>query len=293
MIDQFFEAVWGREPLGRFGEIRTIQGGRVEQQFVSLDSDWPKRASDVARRANERGADTYYGVLPRLRASGTNEDVADLVPLMWADVDAKKVSDVLATGKFGALAAINAFPVPPQILVDSGGGWHAYWLLDRPSPYALARPIMQWIARALNGDFVQDKARVLRVPGTLNYKRDEPSAARLVRLDLTRKYRLADFEGLMPIERERKPFDASKRIRIDNLPDWLTELIAQGAPKGTRSETCFRVIVWLLRYGRTADEIRDIFRANPDGIGEKYAEKSMWDGDRWLDYTIRAAEAVA
>jgi putative DNA primase/helicase len=291
LIPEFLGAIWGREPLGRFGEIRTIKEGvGVHQTFLPLDGDGANLAADVALGQLE--SDVYFGVLPRDYASGRNEDVRDLVHVLWADVDAKKVSDVLYIGKSLALFAINAFPIPPQILVDSGGGWHAYWILREPAPYAVAQPVMRWIAKALNGDAVHDKARVLRVPGTINWKR-EPTPARLIRFDLTRDSRIDDFVGQMPIERERPPVDPAHRIRIDKLPDWLNDILNEGAPKGARSEASFKAILWLIRYGRTFNEIREIFQGTPLGIGAKYAEKPLWDADRWLDYTIRAAEAVA
>lgn len=290
MIPEFLSAVWGATPLGSWGEIRTIQDGRIHQRYIPAVDPW--QAEDIALVEGAEGRDVYYGVLPRLRQEGTNDAVPDMVRVLWADVDAKKVSDVMAVGKAQALVTINSFPVPPQLLVDSGGGYHCYWLLREPAPYAVAQPVMRWIATVLNGDFVQDKARILRLPGTTNWKR-VPVPARLLRFDITRDTRIDDLVGQMPVERDRRPFDPARRVRVANLPDWLDELINEGAPQGARSEACFRACVWLLRYGRTPEEIREIFRSYPDGIGAKYADKPAWDADRWLDYTLRAAEAVA
>lgn len=288
MSADFLEALWGPLP-DLFGEVRLIGGSRVMQSYHASGAD----AMAYALSQNRfHGIDAYFGVLPRTRREGTADACVTETSVLWADVDAKKASADLPIGKAIALATINAFPVPPSFLVDSGGGYHAYWRLDRPVPHAVAKPIMAWIADALKGDRVQDAPRVLRIPGTYNWKRGEPVACRLLRFDLTRAYRFVDFEGLMPIPRETRRLTGA-RVRLENLPEWLTELITEGAPAGQRSETCFRAMIWLLRYGRDREEIRDIFRGNPLGIGEKYDEKPMWDKDRWFETTIAAAEAVA
>jgi len=150
---------------------------------------------------------------------------------------------------------------------------------------------MSWIADAIGGDHVQDAPRVLRLPGTRNWKRGEPVPCRLLRFKQEYRYRLEDFQALMPPVETRQREQGEPFERRD-LPDWLVELIEDGAPQGQRSEACFKVALWLMRYGRTNEEIRDIFAGYGTGIGAKYAEKER-AGDSWLEYTLRAAEEVA
>ena len=73
------------------------------------------------------------------------------------------------------------------------------------------------------------------------------------------------------------------------LPDWLQQIVKEGAPKGARSEAAFKACLWMIRYGWSEEAIREIFAAYPNGIGEKYAES----GDRWLAVTLRAAREAA
>lgn len=76
---------------------------------------------------------------------------------------------------------LNTTGLPTPTLVSSGGGLHAYWPLTR------ALPVDQWrtLAKAFkafcitNGLGIDpmvtaDAARILRMPGTKNYKLDEP-----------------------------------------------------------------------------------------------------------------------
>jgi hypothetical protein len=295
VIGPLLDALWPESwrPVPAFLEIRSIRSGVIRQSFFDLgqeSANWGSLQSLVDHLAYEQ-QDVYYGVLPRVRMSGTNADVPTTTPFLWADVDAKKASSDLAEGKRLALEAINQFPTPPQIVVDSGGGYHCYWLLEEPVDLARAQEVMRWIARELRGDFVQDGARILRVPATTNWKR-EPTVARYLRFDLTRpRIRLGDLEGQMPVADD--VVYLYPRSRVDEMPDWLTELIVQGAPVGQRSEACFRAVVWLLRYGRSPEEIQAIFRDHPAGIGAKVADMTGYSGARWLARTISAAEKAA
>lgn len=286
----FFEAIWQARP--GFGEIRTIRDGKVQQAYFPAGLDG--FAEQYALEQSWYGADVYFGVLRRVRESGTAADVEPWTQVLWADVDAKKQSDVLSEGKAMALAAINALPIPPQIVVDSGGGYHAYWRLHQPEDLERAQHVMRWVADEVQGDRVMDAPRILRVPGTLNRKRAVPVPCRLLRMDLDRRVRLSDFEALVPVKLSvMSPLDGSTRLpRIrQDLPEWLSDLVDSSPPQGTRSEQIFRAVIWLLRYGRTPVEVKDIIRiAN---IGEKYREKSGFDGERYLDYVLAAADRIA
>jgi hypothetical protein len=69
--------------------------------------------------------------------------------------------------------------------------------------------------------------------------------------------------------------------------EWLQELIETDPGKGFRSEHSFKVVLWMVRYGKTYDEIEQIFRDNPTGVGAKFAERG--NGPRWLMTVYRAA----
>lgn len=67
------------------------------------------------------------------------------------------------------------FPHPPSVIVDSGGGLHAYWRLARPLDMwdqvqqTHIREVCHGMARTFGSDpNVHDPARLLRVPGTFN-----------------------------------------------------------------------------------------------------------------------------
>jgi hypothetical protein len=147
----------------------------------------------------------YFGPALRRGRRGKAADVSRCATL-WADVDAKLWARE-PDPKGAALAAIAAFPLRPTAVVDSGGGYQPYWALDRPFLFDTGADRERFervnaaLARALCGperrpDSVQDVARVLRLPGTLNHKPayGAPRPVRVVWCEPTRRYTLADLE---------------------------------------------------------------------------------------------------
>jgi hypothetical protein len=145
-------------------------------------------------------ADVYFGVTlkqgPRGDAAHTSRFQA-----LWADVDAKGFGG----SKPAALAALDRLPLLPSVVVDSGHGFHAYWLLHEPLTAAdgpRARGVMRGLYRTLSEqataplDDVSDMARILRLPGTFNRKSTPPKPVMVVRWRPERRYSLADFAAL-------------------------------------------------------------------------------------------------
>lgn len=110
---------------------------------------------------------------------------------LWLDVDVKPPPKGYAT-LVEALDAvqgfITAFKLPPaSALVGSGGGVHVYWISARPltpdewQPYAngLKAAALQH-GLLCDAGVTVDRARVLRVPDTLNYKTTPPQRTKLL-----------------------------------------------------------------------------------------------------------------
>ena len=290
----FLAALW--TPSVAYGEIRAIKDRTVYQQFFPLSQPQSyQEAAEFAAQFDGKGFDIYVGVLRRQLPGGKASDVVDMAPVLWADVDPYK--DGQHTG-VDALGTLLAFPIPPSVIVDSGHGIHAYWLLRDALPTADATLAMKGIAKEIGGDHTHDPARVLRLPGTHNHKNGDKVPVRLLRLDTTRRYNSSDFAEFIdrsgaangtPHAWQRTPGTP----RRNDIPAWLDELIRNGAARGSRSEQCFKAMIWLLRFGWEPEEIYATFAENPNGIGEKMAERGRAGGHRWFDRTMRAAEAAA
>jgi hypothetical protein len=146
----------------------------------------------LARRAIELDAGgtegVFFGVCPRASDLGEHRrgglvDVSR-VQALWVDIDvahATHAAKNLPPGTLEAASLLAGLP-DPTMVVWSGGGLHAYWVLDEPlSREAGARACegLQAIVRAAAAqrgwhlDATANPDRVLRVPGTTNRKDPE------------------------------------------------------------------------------------------------------------------------
>jgi hypothetical protein len=113
----------------------------------------------------------------------------------------------LDAAKARALAHIRTLPLAPSVVVDSGGGFHCYWLLGETFIITteadrrhLAELQARWV-HAVGGDQgAKDLARVLRVPGTFNSKPayNPPKLVTCIEAAFT-LYTLAELEALAPV----------------------------------------------------------------------------------------------
>ena len=228
-------------------EVRALRDGKAQQV-------WFQSAADIRRFVRTFAAewDIYFGVAIR---RGKNGDAAHTsrITAVWADVDAK----CFTGGKPEAREALNLIPLRPSYVVDSGNGYHAYWLLNTPLDAAKhgdrAKAAMQGIRGWLSDhaaqplDAVHDLARILRVPNTLNHK---DGAELRVQVDVLsaepdRRYTLDDFrqQGLWaddhPVKRDVKRAPADEQRGIATTDD---EVIARamGAKNGEKFSKLFQ-----------------------------------------------------
>ena len=139
-----------------------------------------------------RGLNVYTNMVaheadlgPRQRG-GAEQKVSASV--LWVDIDRKgpgHAADALPETTADLAVLLMALPFEPSFIVDTGGGWHCYWKLDRPVDLRneKTRNEFQEVSRALQKrlraaaksrgwrlDNTSDLARVLRPAGTHNHK---------------------------------------------------------------------------------------------------------------------------
>lgn len=243
----FLNAIWGDlEERQLFGELRLIRKGKVKQTFHELSTF----AESAAGVANLAGYDVYFGVMPRTREEGTADAVAPEGDVMWADFDGKAYPG----GKADAFGALSSVAPVPQIIVDSGNGYHAYWLLDDLHPFAQVQPVMKGIEKEHGSDHCSDAARVLRVPGTHNHKDDILKDVRLVRFDLTgRRHRLSDFSHYVEMVDTHPRRSTSPARMTDGWEPSSNE--APAFPEGTRNHSLTRLAGIMVARGLGYDEM--------------------------------------
>ncbi len=132
--------------------------------------------------------DVFYGVHPVRAPRPPHERgrIADVCAIncLFTEFDCKDFGGT----KEGIEAHLQARAMCwPTVVVDSGGGLHCYWLLERPHVIAddagrqRIADLQARFVRAIGGDAgARDLARVLRVPGTVNAKYDPPRMVEIV-----------------------------------------------------------------------------------------------------------------
>jgi hypothetical protein len=231
------------------------------------------------------GTSVYFGVNPCTAIPSTNAqgkpapasairsqvDAIAALNCLYAEFDAKDFGGSLDE----TLAHVRALAVQPSVIVASGGGYHCYWLLVEPfildADAARERAVdaqHRWVAFVGGDDDAKDIARVLRVPGTLNYKYNPPRPVTFVEQDYSRTYTLDALHAMLPAVAPRKartPKPDAPACQADALPpgvaqpsvDFLAISKAAAALARLRVERRDEYTSWL-QVGMALRELRDV-----------------------------------
>lgn len=188
--------------------------GNVHWSYVSKKDGktyWSGRACKTAEEMVEavifanrspQTKDVYFALsTQRLAESRTINGKAVLTPVrsqqnvahlrsLYVDIDVK---DGAYADQREALVALAQFvrdagmPSPTALVSSGSGGLHVYWALDKPLTLAEWQPLANSLAEATRRHKLMcdtactvDGARILRVPGTLNRKREPNTIVELL-----------------------------------------------------------------------------------------------------------------
>jgi len=311
-----------------FREFFKEHEGLIELRFISKTSGIPISKfyqfsdinEDVIKDIQKLNINhhVFFGVNPRpLDRKKKQEDIKNIVCL-WVDLDGKDFKG----GKEEALNKIKDSSPAPNIIVDSGNGYHCYWILKDPiididdKGRLEFKQILSGIISKLNADsHAVNLDRVMRLPGTFNIKKEEPLECRIIKVDPRRAYSLKDFEHLkndtyqesqldinnMPefgeqelIVRSSNSDEAQADVNSLEIQPMYKKLIVTGALKAyhtdykTRSERDMAVICALISADYNYPTIRSIFFNQHLGCSERIREKGedklRWDVCKALEF---------
>lgn len=243
VASKFLDLLYGKRE--QYAEVRIINsGGTIQEWFL-----WPDNKQMLLDSLPDYDWDNVFvGTL--LRTSYGHGDAAhteDMTSWLWSDVDKKRGAT------FGDL--LGRISHYPQMIVDSGHGWHLYWRLETPVPVTVAQGAMSVLADRLGGDRVGDASRVMRLPGTLNNKDDDAMPVRLLRYDPTFTHRFSEFDAPDPVV----PRGSGE---WENTEGWT--LSPEDAPKfgeGERNAGLTRLAGAMLFKGMGDDALEDALLA--------------------------------
>jgi DNA-binding MarR family transcriptional regulator len=154
--------------------------------------------------------------LELLRATPDNADKSDKALHKEALSMAKDAKFATNPDYYKALALdrINQLPVPPTVIVCSGGGFQCYWLLRetfhiRSTKDDAAHHVQsyiadiqkRWVAFVGGDPGAHDLRRILRLPGSRNYKKKygpDGLPVTYVKFDYSLQYSLDELAALLP-----------------------------------------------------------------------------------------------
>lgn len=135
-------------------------------------------ALEAAERSNGHGFNIYWSVncvRPARDRKPGKEDISR-ARFVHVDIDPPKTG-----GKFDKPAILDALgnlAAPPSFVIDSGGGFNAFWRLEEPCEnLAAIENINVQVRDYFDADACHNIDRVMRVPGTVNY----PNARKVAR----------------------------------------------------------------------------------------------------------------
>ena len=214
---------------------------------------------DMAARACDLEGNVFFGVASRRQELGPHSRGGDAecleVQALWGDFDwqgPNHRSESLPPDLKAVQALLADFPCPPTALLNTGGGYQGFWLLKEPAPTVEMKELIRdwgytWerlgARRHWHVDNVWDRARIMRVPGTANRKKDCDRLVVIEEAHWERRYDLSDFEPyLIGRTQTPKPALALPRAEKERPGDAYNRV--HGAARAEHANRLFSEVGW-------------------------------------------------
>jgi hypothetical protein len=270
---------------------------------------------------NEAERNIYFMVNPALKPLSKKASKKDVATLAWlhVDVDPEGGAEEFASERNRIEQTILDFCPAPTCVIDSGGGYQAFWRLQDPIPIdgdleaaAKAEAYNIALSDELGGDHCHNCDRIMRVPGTINWpderkrlKGRKPAMARLLTFNEERIYNISAFTSAPSAAEQNREVS----VDWDNLPSfqkasdipelksedwaWLRVLIEQGDKDQkypSRSEALYAVVCGMRRAGCSAESMASVQLSEHFAISESVLEKGR-QARKYAERQIASARA--
>lgn len=228
---EFLRHVWPTE--GIYCIVGKDQHNNLSHKFV----DTVEEAEVVVKQLNNLKHDVYFGCSTYLSTVGRTQENVKEEKALWLDIDCgydkrKNRWKEYQTKDLGMVALQNFCDVtglPKPTIVDSGNGIHVYWVLAEPVDKAVWKPVAEGlkflcVKHGFKTDpaCTADTARILRVPGTYNYKNiEEPNEVKVVHV--ADPIAFNDLADKIPVHvtpepklKSRRPMDEATKAILGN-----------------------------------------------------------------------------
>lgn len=281
---EYFSALYAivQDGPGVRGEVRCFgdaEGSKHHPQiYFGTLADVGEWAEDLEKKADagpevQKGYGCFYGLQPRVRDRGKDEDISIAVAI-GIDFDG---------GVDLARKNLERAPWPPSAAIMTGHGIHGIWFLDRPwefeSSFVYSR-IVKAIATELGADAkATNPSRVLRAPGSWNVKY-KPIRTVLDELHPDRRYDIDRFIGWVEEIEAREPKAAPAQSDRPSVKPSSSSISTGTTPYGAAA---LAGIVAQVRSASAADRNRNntynaaVFRAGQLHYAGHLEERDAYD----------------
>ncbi len=265
--------------------------GTTTQTFLPKEID--KCEKWINKHQGKRNI--YFTVNPANKPLIKKAKKVDIAALAWLHVDIDPITGKnLTTERARILKLVKEYKPPPTLVIDSGGGYQAFWKLDAVVPVDKNIPELEAYNKQLEIMFKADSChnidRIMRLPGTINI----PNKVKIAK---GRKEALAKIMWFNDVVYPLSTFSKAASVgpapdttvELGNVPDDvdLDELGISDSLKGlirtgvdphkadkykSRSEAVFAVATSLVRHGSKDDIIAAILKNRDFKISESCLE---------------------
>jgi Mn-dependent DtxR family transcriptional regulator len=194
--------------LNGYIEIREIANGHAKTKYF-------KSVKDLINNYDPSiDKNIYIGMMTRNKKRGKLQDTLKTRAL-WLDFD-----DVESYIEVEYILNMNNLP-QPSIVVNSGHGYHVYYILDKAAGREI-EPVIKKLAYTTGADGkATDLARIMRVPGTLNVKKPYNPVKCEVMSMSKNTFKLDELAATLGVEAkakeqpQREPEQAAEAFNLD------------------------------------------------------------------------------
>jgi|SRR5579859_3637377 len=311
---EFFQEVFKHSPPGSVTNIVVFEPTSAYATHIGhhrMPNEIPNLIAEVERLKRRSAPDIYFraSVMKTEAAPGTRGKESDTwgASALYCDLDFYKLGKQMGE----VLTELESFPFPPSVAVNSGHGLQIFWLLSEfIEDVQGLKGRIRWLNSQLMylgaDDGVVDLARLMRTPGTRNYKFvDQPKDAGVVSIYPQRVYNYSDFSSISeteksspvdPINDEPLPDDFLERVQRENAHAYnlmFSETTARTAGadlnnsgRVDRSRNDIRIAIFLLSMGIPAGQVTSVLKHPTWFSGSKFRESKDY---RYVESTVQRA----
>jgi hypothetical protein len=251
--------------------IRTQAGKDIQEFWIEPDLyDSESMQAAFTQKSQDEQRNMWFQV----GATDKGSKSPKFAHVIWADIDLYKYPG----GELQAMGLLRYLP-KPTVVVRSGRGIHVYWRMSEPVPADGPMSIAQHLAKSaqwlLGADAAHAPNKLLRIPGTYNFKPDEYEGGLLCEIIQTNdvSYTIAEF----PVDEVLMRVNHKLLVKI---------MVGPTEPGTDRSEYDFHCAAELFKNGFSEEEVKYLMRTYPFSGKIKEGVPSI---ENYVNRTVKSA----